>query len=139
MNREKLGEEVAGRGKGQGCPGGDGSGGQTRRGEGQAGAWLQRAWKREEGGPYHLPGCLELCMGLWGKEVLHPPLPYLQAMICSGPLDCLLLLLLGEDSRRFSATPSLASPCPAGPDGSVVPEASRKATGKGQGQGGTQL
>lgn len=126
---QKLGEQVSGRGQGQGRPGGDGTGGETRRGGGQPGAW---EW--EQRGTYW--GSWGFVWGPGGRRRCFPACPSFQKVVCSGPLDLLLLLLL---PRRFRKGPQLPrpclSPCRAGPDRSAAPAA----PGRCPGQGGTQL
>lgn len=52
----------------------------------------------------NLLGLLELCVRPWGKEMPHPDLSSPPDVTCphpcSGPLECLLLLILGEVSER---------------------------------------
>lgn len=118
---------------GQGALEGMGVGDRLGEGGGKQGLGC-RAWKREEGRPDHLPGFWEVCMRLWGKEALHPDLPL-------PPGNDLLwafgLPAASAPGRRFQKVPQPShpypSPCPAGPNGSAIPAAPRKATGKGQG------
>lgn len=57
---------------------------------------------------------------------------FLQVMVFSGPLTAGRFCSWDRGPQPGG---SLSS-CPAGPDGSAVPSGSRKATGRGKGQGG---
>lgn len=70
MNGQELGEEAAGRGKSRVVLEGKVVG--DRPGEGEVGCREPVRGKWED--PPEMRS-LELCLGLWGKEALHPDLP----------------------------------------------------------------